>query len=150
MKAAWPHGRKTRMARRSFMRLAGWTAAALGISGVSWLFRPVVRRSLRDRLAEQHPFAVYVSGPLRPPGAVEESLFRRLCTGCCLCGEVCPVKAIRFVKGTGLAAVTPLVIPRTRGCILCMRCTQVCPTRALEPMEEEQASKVRPALLSVR
>ncbi len=131
------------MHRRTFVRLIGWAVSALAVGGVSWLARPLVQRPLRRRLAEDHPFAVYVSGPLRPPGAVEESLFRKRCTGCYLCGEVCPVKAIRFVSGTGLASATPLVLPNTRGCILCMRCTRVCPTGALSPLEEEQADQVR-------
>lgn len=94
-------------------------------------------------MAENYPFAVYISGPLRPPGAVEENLFRKRCTGCYLCGEVCPVKAIRFVAGSGLAVATPLVLPNTRGCILCMRCTQICPTGALKSMVEDQADQVR-------
>jgi formate hydrogenlyase subunit 6/NADH:ubiquinone oxidoreductase subunit I len=132
------------MHRRAFLRkMAGWVAAAAAVSGGSWLARASVQKPLRQSLAEDFTFSGYVSGPLRPPGAVEESLFRKRCTGCFLCGEVCPVKAIRFVKGAGLASVTPLVVPSAQGCILCMRCTEVCPTEALLPMKESEADKVR-------
>ena len=135
---------KERIRRRAFLRrTVGWLAATLAAAGMGWLLRPFVHRPLRERLAEDFPFSTYVSGPLRPPGSVEESLFRKRCTGCYLCGEVCPVKAIRFVKGAGLASVTPLVVPSAQACILCMRCTQVCPTGAIRPMEESEAAQVR-------
>lgn len=132
---------KTR--RRTILRLAGWAVSSFVVGSLSWMARPAVRRPLRQKLAEDNPFAVYVSGPLRPPGAVQEAMFQKRCTGCFLCGEVCPIKAIRFVSGINLASVTPLILPNTRGCILCMKCTQVCPTGALQPMEEAGANEVR-------
>ncbi|MFQ5693723.1 MAG: hypothetical protein ACE5IM_11845, partial [Nitrospinota bacterium] len=81
-----PRRRRTRtLPRRTFLRrLAGWAAAALAVGEGAGLARPSVRRPLRRRLAEDFPFSVYVSGPLRPPGAVAEALFRRRCTGCFL------------------------------------------------------------------
>ena len=133
----------TRRARRAFLRKIGWAVSALAVGGVSWLMRGRAHQPLRQKLAEENAFAVYVSGPLRPPGSVEEGLFRKRCTGCYLCGEVCPVKAIRFIEGIGPASVTPVIFPGKRGCMLCMRCTRVCPTGAIAPLDESQASEVR-------
>lgn len=135
--------KESREARREFLRKIGWAVSALAVGGVSWLMRGRAHQPLRKKLAEENLFAVYVSGPLRPPGAVAEPLFRKRCTGCYLCGEVCPVKAIRFTQSAGLASATPVIFPGKRGCILCMRCTKVCPTGAIAPLDEAQAGEVR-------
>jgi MauM/NapG family ferredoxin protein len=69
---------------------------------------------------------------VRPPGARPEPEFERACIRCFRCGEVCPVKAIRFESSLDLrAADLPFLNTRERACILCMKCTEVCPTAAL-------------------
>ncbi|PJB34106.1 MAG: hypothetical protein CO108_29170 [Deltaproteobacteria bacterium CG_4_9_14_3_um_filter_63_12] len=115
-------------------------------------------RALRRRLAEPEP-APTAQHPLRPPGAIAEDAFRAKCTRCMLCGEACPVHAIRFVTRIAGAQAdvqpgplgfkrephvqpiwagddTPYLLPWKTACILCMECTRVCPTGALLPIEE--------------
>ena len=125
--------------RRSFLgRLAGVMLAAFGGSAFGgWLLNKIKEPSY-TAMARKSPSAYYVSGPLRPPGAVREGLFEKLCIECFLCAEVCPPKAIRFMtSGGGLKGNTPYIFPRERACILCMKCTLVCPTQALKPLQED-------------
>lgn len=83
---------------------------------------------------------------VRPPGAVDEDLFKLLCVRCGICTEACPTRTIRLIDHTyGLDAVgTPRIDPAYgpcefyRGrCEEVMRCTQRCPTGALRPVPKE-------------
>lgn len=83
---------------------------------------------------------------VRPPGAVEEDLFKLLCVRCGICTEVCPTKTIRLIDHKyGLDSVsTPGINPEFgpcefyRGqCEETMRCIQRCPTSALRPVHKE-------------
>lgn len=113
--------------------IASFGGATLGIS----VLRYLGRMDLKD-ISELKPYAHYVSGPLRPPGAIREEVFLKRCIQCFLCAEVCPPKAIRFVSsGAGLRANTPYIFPRERACILCMKCTEICPTDALKPLLQD-------------
>ncbi len=76
-------------------------------------------------------FALY---PLRPPGAVKEAAFRRLCIHCGKCLEVCPHDSLRLDGGFGFNRHTPYVDPKSAPCYLCMRCPPVCPTGALDAL----------------
>lgn len=83
---------------------------------------------------------------LRPPGAKSESEFLDLCTACGQCANVCPnqcISLLGFEEGLDQLA-TPVIVARSRACILCMACTQVCPTGALDklPMTEEGKKSV--------
>ncbi|MDR2105183.1 MAG: 4Fe-4S dicluster domain-containing protein [Deferribacteraceae bacterium] len=70
---------------------------------------------------------------LRPPGAVEEREFMRLCIRCARCIEVCPYRSLhRAGAADGAAVGTPYIYAEERGCYMCMLCTQVCPTGALD------------------
>lgn len=73
---------------------------------------------------------------LRPPGALaDDAAFVAACIGCGLCGEVCPVRCIRFHdRDGGAAAATPYINPVKKACILCDKCIDVCPTEALTPL----------------
>jgi MauM/NapG family ferredoxin protein len=131
--------------RRNFLKVFG--GAALSTTAASFIIGAWLRSSrgpdLR-RLADLSPYAYYISGPLRPPGAVAEKMFLKRCTQCFLCAEVCPPKAVQFFGrgGGGITAHTPYVIPRERGCILCMKCTKICPSGALLPLEADEIREV--------
>jgi len=71
---------------------------------------------------------------LRPPGAVEEDQFLRLCIKCGQCLQVCPYDAIELEDIDGGASVGMAFInPEKRGCYLCeaFPCMLACPSGAL-------------------
>lgn len=79
-----------------------------------------------------HPLAV--RDPLRPPGALFESIFLDTCQRCGHCVDVCPRQAIAPLdESWGGAAGTPAIVPRDAPCVVCegLECTTVCPSGAL-------------------
>lgn len=84
---------------------------------------------------------------LRPPGAVEEEYFNRLCIRCGICLEVCPTKTITLANfEDGIMVVnTPKIDPKFgpceffRGrCEEVMWCSKFCPTGALQLIEKNK------------
>ncbi|WP_331774259.1 4Fe-4S dicluster domain-containing protein [Sulfurospirillum sp. 1612] len=72
---------------------------------------------------------------LRPPGAVKEEDFLKLCIKCGQCLQVCPYDSIELEDIDGGASVGMAFIdPRKRGCYLCeaFPCMLACPTGALD------------------
>ena len=73
--------------------------------------------------------------PLRPPGAIFETLLVDTCARCGKCVEACPREAIFSLdESYGRAAGTPAIRPRNAPCVVCdgLQCTQVCPSGALQ------------------
>lgn len=71
---------------------------------------------------------------MRPPGAVNEKLFMKLCVRCARCIEVCPYRCLKRSKDLKNGEIgTPFIYPEETGCQLCMKCTSVCPTGAIDP-----------------
>ena len=72
---------------------------------------------------------------LRPPGAIEEKLFRETCTRGGECVRVCPAQCIKIdptgVRGNGVPYIDADEMP----CVVCdgLHCMQVCPSGALAP-----------------
>lgn len=66
---------------------------------------------------------------LRPPGAVEESLFLDRCTKCSDCAKACPHGSIVFHQQDG----TPVIFPDQVPCYVCedFPCIAACATDAL-------------------
>jgi len=72
---------------------------------------------------------------LRPPGALEEKLFRETCSRCGECVKVCPAKCIK-IDATGVGgAGAPYIEIDTMPCVVCtgLECMQHCPSGALVP-----------------
>jgi ferredoxin len=74
---------------------------------------------------------------LRPPGALPETDFLRLCVRCGECFGICPQNALHpALFQAGLEALwTPTLVPRIGYCDpACILCGSVCPTGALKPL----------------
>jgi ferredoxin-type protein NapG len=98
---------------------------------------------VRAVLNENPFYRSFKTNRLRPPGAVAEKDFMRLCIRCARCIEVCPYSSLqRAGAADGAAVGTPYIYAEDKGCYMCMLCTQVCPTGALDKSvtEREQMS----------
>jgi len=89
---------------------------------------------------------------IRPPGAVPEEDFLRLCLRCGACMQACPgngLQATYFLAGLA-GMFSPVLVPRRGHCEAgCNACGRVCPSRALRslPLEEKQRAKIGGALV---
>ncbi|MDO5536433.1 MAG: 4Fe-4S dicluster domain-containing protein [Desulfovibrionaceae bacterium] len=70
--------------------------------------------------------------PLRPPGALPEKDFLRLCVRCGQCIEACPHRTLVPAPGFGRGRRAPVIEPKERPCQLCLRCVPSCPAGALD------------------
>ena len=82
------------------------------------------------------------SGPLRPPGAIDENDFPGACIRCGQCVQACPVDCLSLSPSSaGLLAGMPFLTPRSTPCKLCPgldepACIAACPTDALRPVDD--------------
>ncbi len=103
-------------------------------------------KSAADKLIE--PVANYLENKIsatpersiiRPPGAINESMFNETCHRCGECVKACPASAIfPLADSFGEAASTPAIDPSKSPCVVCegLQCTHVCPSGALLPVYE--------------
>lgn len=73
---------------------------------------------------------------LRPPGALIEPAFLKVCTRCPLCREACPEGIILPATEPIEAPGSPVVDLSAGSCTACMKCVEVCPVGALLPTED--------------
>ncbi len=77
--------------------------------------------------------------PLRPPGAVPEDEFEKICIRCRKCELVCPYKSIKTAHARwGIKMGTPIIVPRDVPCYVCMKCPEICPSGALQKIRKEE------------
>jgi len=128
--------------RRQFL-LAGLAGAGCAVGSILGL------ESL------QQPAAIGLIRPatlIRPPGAVPEEDFLRLCLRCGACMQACPSNGLQptyFLAGIA-GMFSPILVPRRGPCeAACNACGQVCPSRALRrlSLEEKQRAKMGTAVV---
>jgi MauM/NapG family ferredoxin protein len=89
---------------------------------------------------------------IRPPGAVPEEDFLRLCLRCGACMQASPSNGLQptyFLAGVA-GMFSPVLVPRRGPCeAACNACGQVCPSRALRKLslEEKQRAKIGAAVV---
>jgi len=71
----------------------------------------------------------------RPPGAIDEGIFARLCDGCGQCAAACPREVLRVEQQL------PRLDLDYNHCDLCGLCNSACPTNALVAFGNEQVRK---------
>lgn len=81
---------------------------------------------------------------LRPPGAVLEKDFLKICNGCGDCAKACPYKSI--VMALGL----PLIVPKVSPCYLCdgFPCVKSCRVGALRDVESQEQVRMGSAFIN--
>ena len=83
---------------------------------------------------------------LRPPGAVDETLFLERCTKCGDCAKVCPYGSITSHPQNG----TPVIFADQMPCYLCedVPCIAACATEALLPVAGREQIRMGLAVVS--
>jgi len=71
--------------------------------------------------------------PLRPPWAIDESLFTEICTNCGECISHCPTHIIKAAR-----ANFPVVDFSSAECLFCEECLDVCKPQALLKSDHKQ------------
>ena len=87
---------------------------------------------------------------IRPPGAVEESVFLSRCTRCNECIKVCPHFCIRGLDSDVEYGIgTPIIIPEIAPCRLCpdLPCISACKDNALLPSDDIKNVRIGTALI---
>jgi len=90
--------------------------------------------------------AAGASGPLRPPGAIEEERFTGVCIRCGACIRACPAHILRTdLAGPVHGWLAPRLVIAGDYCRAdCNRCTQVCPSGAIQAVDlaRKQAARI--------
>ncbi len=114
-----------KLGRRTFLRHSMVSLGATVQEFVKHRDAPSLKDQPKEKVVEQ-------PGWLRPPGAVEESLFVERCTQCGDCIDACPHHVIESLA----IQETPGIYPGKAPCQLCedFPCIQACETDALVPL----------------
>lgn len=100
------------------------------------------RRALFTGMAKRSYQAVQVEEKVqrtvpRPPNAVDEDIFTRLCNQCGECEKVCPESVIRMENGF------PTLDVEYSHCTLCGKCQAACPTIALSNKQQDTGLRAK-------
>lgn len=115
--------------RRAFLVHLGRRLAGTVVDTVTGMHESLSDREAPDAAEAPRPW-------VRPPGALPEAEFRKVCTQCTDCQQACPYQSIRRLGPEwGPDAGTPAIIPTESPCYLCpdMPCIAACEPRALIP-----------------
>lgn len=109
--------------------------------------------ALLGRLPGQSGLFPATTSLVRPPAALPEEDFLRLCLRCGACMQVCPGKALQpLLFQAGRAGFhSPVLAPRLGACLPdCALCGTVCPTGALKklPLQEKRWAKMGTAVVN--
>lgn len=109
--------------------------------------------ALLGRLSGQSGLFPATTSLVRPPAALPEEDFLRLCLRCGACMQVCPGKALQpLLFQAGRAGFhSPVLAPRLGACLPdCALCGTVCPTGALKklPLQEKRWAKMGTAVVN--
>ena len=95
----------------------------------------------QDLVTEQLDASQVVRMVARPPGAIDELLFQKICTGCSECESACPEKIIHIDGGLARLDVD------YGYCSMCGECQKACPTGALHAKkshDKQNDTELRP------
>ncbi len=131
--------------RRAFLKIVA-AAGATGVAGGSGLLLREDTQRRRAAAEEYHlkPLPeITDTGLVRPPGALPGRKFRRNCSGCGACLNVCHTMGYDAIAMAGPRhggdAATPYIKDmRDFPCTLCMECPDKCPTGALQPLDKPE------------
>ncbi len=130
------------MNRREFILKTLLATTTLSFSLLGGCVNKTTTGSDKEGLLEPLP-DIRVEGYIRPPGAVQEPLFRARCTGCGVCINLCHIAKYDALTASGLKhGLSDLALPyikdfRDHPCALCMECPRHCPTGALVNLQKE-------------
>ncbi|MDR2819986.1 MAG: 4Fe-4S binding protein [Desulfovibrio sp.] len=127
--------------------------AFLGASAFGAVLAGVQYNGAHSLLNADGDGTIWSPSCIRPPGALPESRFLKLCLRCGECMKVCPGNALQpaWLAAGPEGIFSPLLTPRRGPCEPgCNACGQVCPTRAIAPLplEEKQWAKVGTAVVN--
>ena len=89
---------------------------------------------------------------IRPPGALPEREFVRMCVKCGECMKVCLTNGLQpTLAQAGLEGLwTPILVPRLGYCEYnCNLCSQVCPTGAIRAIDLKQKHRIKIGLAAI-
>lgn len=124
------------ISRRAFLKIALFTGYLATVSSTKGL--AYIQKEDLSALPD-----IDVGGIIRPPGAVQEKLFRSKCISCGVCVNICHIMKYDAIVLIGTEDLRQLGTPQVKDmrdypCALCMECPRHCPTGALQNLTKEE------------